>query len=163
MTVCIGLHSVESRDREPGKPHTTTCHAMAPHPQIHYPKDRCKRLWGHAGNLLLTSPTRGGRGVPSPAFAPRPGGYSCPCLGSRSRESLNSLNRTAYAERLMKQNSLRLEWTRTGRWTTNETEQPGYKTEQPGGCIYMVVACACRDCMAARRKESLVQKRPRPH
>ena len=33
--VCIGLYSVESRDREPAKPHTTTCHAMAPHPQIH--------------------------------------------------------------------------------------------------------------------------------
>ena len=32
-----------------------------------------------------------------------------------------------------------------------------------GGCMHMVVACAFRDCMAARRKESLVQKRPRPH
>ena len=32
------------------------------------------------------------------------------------------------------------------------------------GCgMCMVVACACRDSMAARRKESLVHKRLRPH
>ena len=30
----IGLYSVESRDREPAKPHTTTCHATVPHPHI---------------------------------------------------------------------------------------------------------------------------------
>ena len=37
------------------------------------------------------------------------------------------------------------------------------QVDDAGGCRRMVVACACRDSMAARRKESLVHKRLRPH
>ena len=60
------------------------------------------------GLVLVSRPTRGGRGVPSPAFVPRPGGYSCPCAGSRRRESLNSLNSVGEQSQLPKQNEILL-------------------------------------------------------